>query len=138
MGLPYNLPKRRSATTVFLEMDYVNGQPLGFGSGFFVQHDQIATNFHVIEGSSRGKTKLVGKATTYVVEGITASDVENDLAILKVSNSNVQPLPLGDSDAVQLGDTVYVSGNPKESEGTFSEGTISGRARKWAAKHCCR
>ena len=83
--------------------------------------------FHVIEGSSRGKTKLVGKPTTYVIEGITASDIENDLVILKVSASNVQPLPLGDSDAVQPGDTVYVSGNPKESKGTFSEGTISGR-----------
>ena len=114
------------ASTVFLEMERINGQPLGFGSGFFVQHDQIATNFHVIAGASRGTAKLVGKPATYAIEGITASDVENDLAILKVSNSNVQPLPLGDSDAVQLGDTVYVSGNPKESEDTFSDGTISG------------
>ena len=52
--------------------------------------------------------------------------MENDLAILKVSDSSVQPLPLGDSDAIQLGDTVYVSENSKESEGTFSDGTISG------------
>ena len=115
------------AATVFLEIVHVNGQPLGFGNGFFVQRDQIATNFHLIAGASRGTAKLVGKPVTYAIEGITASDVDNDLVILKVSDSIVQPLPLGDSDAVQLGDTVYVSGHPKELEGTFSEGIISGR-----------
>ncbi|MYA71879.1 tetratricopeptide repeat protein [Candidatus Poribacteria bacterium] len=118
------LIEKTVASTVFLEMECINGQPLGFGSGFFVQHNQIATNFHVIAGASRGTAKLFGKP--YDIEGITASDVENDLAVLKVSDSSVQPLPLGDSDAVQLGDTVYVFGNPKESEGAFSDGTISG------------
>ena len=125
-GTAIQLAQKALAATVSLEMGHVDGQPLGFGSGFFVQRDQIATNFHVIAGASRGTAKLVGKTATYDIEGITASDVENDLAILKVSDSSVQPLPLGDSEAVQLGDTVYVSGNPKESEGTFSSGTISG------------
>ncbi|MXV73341.1 serine protease, partial [Candidatus Poribacteria bacterium] len=123
-GTAVQLAEKALAATVFLEMVDVNGQPLGFGSGFFVQHNQIATNFHVIAGASRGTARLVDKP--YDIEGITASDVENDLAILKVSDSIVQPLPLGDSDAVQLGDIVYVSGNPKESESAFSDGIISG------------
>ena len=126
-GTTIQLAQKALAATVFLEMGYVDGQPLGFGSGFFVQRDQIATNFHFIAGASRGTARLVGKPATYAVEGITASDVENDLAILKVSDSNVQPLPIGDSDAVQPGAAVYVSGHLKESEGTFSDGTISGR-----------
>ena len=125
-GTAVQLAEKALAATVFLEMVYVNGQTLGFGSGFFVQRDQIATNFHLIAGASHGTAKLIGKPATYDIEGITASDAENDLAILKVSDSNIQPLPLGDSDAVQLGDTVYASGNPKESEGAFSDGTISG------------
>ncbi|MDE0316547.1 MAG: tetratricopeptide repeat protein, partial [Candidatus Poribacteria bacterium] len=120
------LAEKALASIVFLEMAHVNGQPLGFGSGFFVQHDQIATNFHVIAGAYSGTARLVDTPATYDIEGITASDVDNDLAILKVSDSNVQPLLLGDSDAVQFGDTVYISGNSKESEGTFSDGTISG------------
>ena len=125
-GLPVHLAEKIFASTVFLEMKCINGQPLGFGCGFFVKHDQIVTNFHVVEGVSRGIARLVGESTTYAVEGITASDVENDLAILKVSDLSVQPLPIGDSDAVQLGDTVYVSGNPKDLEGTLSHGTVSG------------
>lgn len=125
-GIAVQLAEKALAAIVVLEMVHVNSQPLGFGSGFFVQHDQIATNFHVIAGASRGTARLVGKPTTYDIEGITASDEENDLVILKVSDSSVQPLPLGDSDAVQFGDTVYVSGNPKELEGAFSDGTISG------------
>ena len=126
-GTVVQLAEKVLAATVFLEMVHVNGQPLGFGSGFFVQHDQIATNFHVIAGASRGTARLVDKPATYAIEGITGSDVENDLAILKVSDSNVQPLQIGDSDAVQPGAAVYVSGHLKESEGMFSDGTISGR-----------
>lgn len=125
-GLPVHLAEKVFAARVFLEMKRINGQPPGFGCGFFVKHDQIVTNFHVVEGVSRGIARLVGKSTTYTVEGITASDVENDLAILKVSDLSVQPLPIGDSDDVQLGDTVYVSGNPKDLEGTLSHGTVSG------------
>lgn len=110
----------------FLEMLHIDGQPLGYGNGFFVKRDQIATNFHVIAGASRGTVSLVDQPTTYVIEGITASDVENDLVILKVSDTGIQPLPIGDSDAVQLGDTVYVSGHPEESVDMFSDGIISG------------
>ena len=112
--------------TAFLEMLHIDGQPLGYGNGFFVKRDQLATNFHVIAGAYRGTVSLVGKPTTYVIEGITASDVENDLAILKVSDTGIQPLPIGDSDAVQLGDPVYVSGHPEKSVDMFWDGIISG------------
>ena len=115
-----------SGATAFLEMLHIDGQPLGYGNGFFVKRDQIATNFHVIAGASRGTVSLVGKPTTYVIEGITASDVENDLAILKVSDTDIQPLPIGDSEAVQLGDIVYACGHSEESADMFSDGIISG------------
>ena len=68
----------------------------------------------------------MGQETEYTIEGVTALDENHDLAILQVSNSGVQPLPLGDSDTVEIGDTVYVAGNPKGFlEGTFSDGIIS-------------
>lgn len=103
---------------------------MGIGSGFFVQPNLIATNYHVIEGAAKGTAKLVGKYTTYNIEGVTATDRDNDLALLKVAAYGIKPLSLGDSNSVRIGETVYVAGNPKGLEGTFSDGIISSRRDK--------
>ncbi len=131
------IAERALAATVSLEMRDRNGIPLGQGSGFFVRHNLIVTNYHVIEGAAHGTAKLAGKNTTYAVEGITATDQTNDLALLQVKTpiilvklAGIQPLPLGDSDTVQVGETVYVAGNPLGLEGTVSDGIISGRRDK--------
>ena len=121
------IAQKALAATVSLQMADKNGVPLGQGSGFFVQPNLIATNYHVIEGATQGTAKLVGKDTAYLIEGITAVDKTNDLALLKVTVQGIKPLPLGDSDAVQIGETVYVAGNPLGFEGTVSDGIISGR-----------
>ena len=119
------------AATVYLEMKGRSGETLGFGSGFFVRENLIATNFHVIEGATKGTAKLVGKYTTYVIEGITATDETNDLALLKVNTYGINPLRLGNSDEVRIGTTVYVAGNPLGLEGTFSDGIISSRRDRY-------
>ena len=121
------IAEKALAATVYLEMQDSNGLPLGFGSGFFVRDNLIATNYHVIEGAARGTAKLVGQFSTYTIEGVTATDKTNDLALLKVTVSGIKPLPLGNSSDVKIGETVYVAGNPKGLEGTFSDGIISSR-----------
>ena len=126
------IAEKALAATVYLEMQDSNGLPLGFGSGFFVKPNLIATNYHVIAGAASGTAKLVGKHTTYKIEGFTATDKYNDLALLKVSASGIKPLPLGNSDAVKIGETIYVAGNPKGLEGTFSDGIISSRRGGYA------
>ena len=118
------------AATVYLEMKNINGKTLGIGSGFFVKPNTIVTNYHVIEGAAKGTAKLVGKNTTYNIEGVTATDKTNDLALLKVNAFGIIQLSLGDSDRVRIGETVYVAGNPKGLEGTFSDGIISSRRDK--------
>ena len=102
---PQQIAKKALAATVLLTMKDANGKLLGFGSGFFVQPNQIATNFHVIDGAAQGTVKRVGQETEDTIEGVTALDENHDLAILQVSSSGVQPLPLGDSDTVEIGDT---------------------------------
>ena len=121
------IAEKALAATVYLEMKDRNGVPLGFGSGFFVRENLIATNFHVIEGATQGTAKLVGKYTTHAIEGITATDKTNDLALLKVTTSGIKPLPLGMSSDVKIGEMVYVAGNPKGLEGTFSDGIVSNK-----------
>ena len=121
------IAEKALAATVSLEMQDRNGTLLSRGSGFFVRRNLIATNYHVIEGAAQGTVRLVGKDTKYTIEGITATDKTNDLALLKVTVYGVNPLPLGDSDTVRIGETVYVAGNPMGFEGTVSDGIISGR-----------
>ena len=58
------------------------------------------------------------------VEGVTAFDVENDLVILKVVGEG-KPLPLGDSNTAQVGESVSTLGFP-ETEYKVTEGTIQG------------
>lgn len=126
-----DIAEKAKAATVFLEMKDKNGKTLDIGSGFFVKSNLIATNYHVIEGAAQVTAKLVDKSTTYNIEGVTATDKTNDLALLKITAYGIKPLSLGNSDAVRIGETVYVAGNPKGLEGTFSYGIISSRRDKY-------
>ena len=122
-----NLIEKAIASTVLLVMNYRNNNSVSMGSGFFVQSNTIATNYHVIEGAARGIIKLVGMPTKYTIDSILGVDEDNDLALLKVSGSSgTKPLTLiNDSDTVKVMDAVYVVGNPKGLEGTLSDGIIS-------------
>ena len=122
---PQQIAEKALAATVSLEIKDTNDAILSRGSGFFVRHNLIATNYHVIKKATQSTAKLVGKKTKYIIEGITSTDETNDLVLLKVTAKGINPLPLGDSDTVRIGDTVYVVGNPKGLEGTFSNGIIS-------------
>ena len=100
------VPTERSAFTVIR----VEGR-YGAASGFFVAPDKIATNIHVIAHPGPVFIKSPDKKTIWTVEGVTAFDVKNDLAILKIDGQGT-PSPLGDSDAVRVGDTVIATGYP--------------------------
>jgi len=119
------IAKRAFRSTMLLVMEDANGQPLSLGSGFFVRDGEVASNLHVVEGAARGYAKLVGAKAKYDIEGITAVDPERDLVVLRISAGRPQVLPLGNSDAVQVGEPVYAVGNPQGLEGTFSQGIVS-------------
>ncbi len=122
---PQQIAKKALDATVLLVMEDADGHPLGLGSGFFVRKGLVATNLHVVEDAAKGYAKRVGQETKYAIEGITARDDGNDLVIIKVSAFDVPALTLGDSDGVQVGESVYAVGNPRGLDGTFSQGVIS-------------
>lgn len=82
-----------------------------YGSGFFVDIDKIATNIHVVASPGPVFVKLPDRAVIWNVETVTVFDVENDLVIVKISGEG-PPLPLGNSNTVQIGEPVIAVGYP--------------------------
>ena len=131
MKSPQEIANEVLPSTVLLEMKDANGQLHGVGSGFFIGPGEIATNFHVVEGTFEGSAKLFGQDKRYEIEGYTALDVNNDLIVLKIKapDKTIVDTPvllLGDMSEVHIGDVIYAVGNPSGLEGTISDGIISG------------
>lgn len=82
------------------------------GTGFIVAEGLIATNLHVVAGSSEIRVVLYG-GTPVPVSRIAGLDPERDLALLAFTPPKAVPaLTLGDSDAMAAGDSVVAIGNP--------------------------
>ncbi len=122
---PQQIAQKSFSSVALLVTEDVHGQPLGLGSGFVPLPGYILTNYHVVEGASRGQVKMIGRDQKYTIAGISAVDEIHDLVILSIPGLNAPALTLGDSADVSVGDPVYAIGNPKGLEGTFSQGIVS-------------
>lgn len=98
---------------------------VSYGSGFAVSADEVVTSRHVVEGALSGYVQLVGQRDKHSFSSVFVDD-QNDLAVLTVRGLNAHPLALGVGSDLAIGDDVFVVGNPKGYEGTFSRGVISG------------
>ena len=94
------------------------------GSGFFVEKHLIVTNFHVIIGATAVSIGFLDSEDTFAIESVEASDVENDLILLKVAYEGT-PLKLGDSDTIINEDAVCAVGYP-DGVAEIAHGTIDG------------
>jgi S1-C subfamily serine protease len=96
------------------------------GSGFVVDTDgYIVTNYHVIDGADEVEVNFSGDDR--VPAKVVGSDPSTDLAVLKIDEQSraLTPLPLGDSDAVDVGDAVVAIGNPFGLERSITAGIVS-------------
>ena len=100
------------------------------GSGFILTDDgYILTNYHVIEGSNSITVSLYN-GETYDAD-LIGYDESNDIAVLKVEAEDLVPVVLGDSDNLNVGDSVVAIGNPLgELTFTLTSGAISAKDRK--------
>jgi len=100
------------------------------GSGFIIDHEgHIITNNHVVEGSDKIKVKLVGgKEYEATIKG---RDTKTDLALIQITSppKDLPFLPLGDSEAIRVGDWVLAVGNPFGLSHTVTQGIISAKGR---------
>jgi S1-C subfamily serine protease len=105
-------------------------QSTATGSGFLIDDDgHILTNAHVVEGAKNVEVQL-GNGDPQSAE-IVGTDPSTDVALLKVDNTDgVSPLPLGESDEVQVGDPVVAIGNPFGLDRTVTSGIVSALQRQ--------
>lgn len=106
--------------------------PRGTGSGFIwdtVGH--VVTNFHVIQGASEATIKLAdGRDYRASLVGVSPS---HDLAVLRivVDHKRPQPVPLGSSADLQVGQKVFAIGNPFGLDWTLTSGIVSALNRSF-------
>ena len=100
------------------------------GSGFVLTADgYIVTNYHVIEDavddSSVSITVSFADGTQYTGT-LVGGEQDNDVAVLKIDATGLQPVTLGDSGQLVVGETVYTIGNPLgELTYSLSNGLVS-------------
>ncbi len=108
-----------------------NGSEGGAGTGFVIRSDgYLLTNNHVVEGVANGGSLRVSFNDGKTVNGkIVGTDSAYDLAVIKVELKNLTALQFGDSDKVQVGDSVIAIGSPLGLAGTVTSGIISAKDR---------
>ena len=99
------------------------------GSGFIISEDgYILTNYHVIESAVEGGydiSVILHDNTEYVAK-VVGCEPDNDVAVLKIDASGLNAATVGNSDDLQVGETVYAVGNPLgELAYTMTTGSIS-------------
>lgn len=98
----------------------------GEGTGVVMTADgYVVTNHHIIAGCAQAEVAL--SDGTWYEARLVGSDVESDLAVLKIEAQGLSPAEFGRSEALRVGDVVLAIGNPLGAElfGTMTEGIVS-------------
>ena len=115
--------------------------PGGLGSGFFLNEDgYLITNFHVIEGETQIGVEVYHQRNgqlerkVYKQVRIVAMNKFQDLTLLRVEDKDAPKfswVPLGESDALAVGERVFAVGSPLGLERTVTEGIVSTKTRQF-------
>ncbi|MFE6285550.1 S1C family serine protease [Streptomyces sp. NPDC057877] len=108
-----------------VEINATSGNGESTGSGVIITGDgEIITNNHVVSGANEIKV-TTNDGTSYTAQ-VVGTDSSKDLALIKLEDaSGLTAASLGDSDDVQVGDTVVAIGSPEGLTGTVTSGIVS-------------
>jgi S1-C subfamily serine protease len=113
-----------------VSIQVLSDQGASLGSGFvFDKTGHIVTNYHVVEGA---KDLEVDFPSGMKVRGnVVGTDLDSDIAVIKINASEdaLFPLAMGDSNQLKIGQSVIAIGNPFGLTGTMTLGIISARGR---------
>ena len=121
---------------VIIKVSSAQGEAMG--SGFvYDTAGHVVTNFHVVDGATNKKVEVDFMDGYKAYGTVVGTDLDSDLAVVNVEApaSEFHPLTLGDSDKVQIGQTVVAIGNPFRYLGSMTVGIISGLHRTLDSLH---
>ncbi len=100
----------------------------GLGSGVILSEDgYIVSNNHVIDGAERLEVTLNDNRTFNAT--VIGADEATDLALIKIDADNLHVIPMGDSEALKVGEWVLAVGNPFGLTSSVTAGIVSAKAR---------
>ncbi len=105
--------------------------PQGAGSGFIWDKEgHVVTNFHVVNGGDRFLVTLDGQ--TQLEARVVGVDPRKDVAVLKIKapQAKLEPIRLGSSDSLQVGQQALAIGNPFGLDNTLTTGIVSALGRQ--------
>jgi S1-C subfamily serine protease len=135
---PEQIYKRDAPGVVQIEATTTQADPFGtpqteqsLGSGFVVDKTgHVVTNYHVVQNAQKLQVSFSGNDKLNAT--VVGSDPSTDIAVIKIDARAraLTPLPLGNSDSVVVGDTVYAIGNPFGFTRTLTSGLVSAVQRQ--------
>ena len=136
LSLPDLFTKVEKSVVQVTEVDNSNEIGSRLGSGFVYDNNgHVITNYHVVvPGSNNNNDEL---QVTFLDGNVYSADLVGfdqfaDIAVIKVKNitsDKLTPLPLANSSALRIGETVVAIGNPFGLSGSMTEGIVSGLGR---------
>ncbi len=121
------VPSVVNITSTVVSYDFFFGPQAqqGAGSGFIIDHDgHILTNYHVIDNARKLEVILENKK--HYPATVIGADKSHDLAVIQIKAPNLQPVTLGSSSSLQVGQKVLAIGNPFGIfNGTMTRGIVS-------------
>ena len=102
----------------------------GSGSGVVIEKEYVLTNYHVIDGAHSLKVSVGDNDEKLYDATVAASDENKDVAVLYVPGLELEPVKLGDSDSLMVGDWAIAIGNPIGFTRTATAGIISALDRE--------
>lgn len=131
------IARKALPSVVLIVCDNEDDEGISLGSGFFIEPGVVVTNYHVIEGNSRGIVQVAlgerKEKKIFRIARILSYDEDADLALLSVPsaiNIKIPNLSLSQqSYKPEVGETVFALGNPEGLVGTMTQGLVSAEVR---------